>query len=283
MNLDTFEGEYVGENSAVTDTGYNDEDGERIVVRGVTQLDYTPGGPDYVSANFDLETDIGADKNPDMPAEDYDYWRNTFGFWSLVDIGSADEVHGEAGDDVVYLGGGDDIAFGDADHDDIVGGWGNDWISGGTGVDGIIGDDGRIFTSRNEGLSSDGQVSLKGNTRSFGNYGDQGENSEFAEELYGIYSLLNVDPDSRTSQGIVLNEEIYTPGQVQRALINRAGELIKSVDLSPFDSVEDAFLAATSSANPITHNPEFADDVIFGGLGDDFIHAGAGDDAISGT
>ena len=127
-------------------------------------------------------------------------------------------MHGGTGDDVIYLGGGDDIAFGDADHDDIIGGWGNDWISGGTGVDGVIGDDGRIFTSRNEGLSDDGSVSLKGNTRSFGNYG-----TEFAESLYGVFSLLNADPDSRTSQGVVLNEEIYTPGQVQRALINRAG------------------------------------------------------------
>ena len=72
---------------------------------------------------------------------------------SLHDIGGADEVHGETGDDTVYAGCGNDIVFGDAQDDDLIGGWGNDWISGGTGQDGILGDDGRIFTSRNTGCS----------------------------------------------------------------------------------------------------------------------------------
>ena len=35
----------------------------------------------------------------------------------------------------------------------LRGGWGNDWLSGGVGSDGILGDDGRIFTSRNTGLT----------------------------------------------------------------------------------------------------------------------------------
>ena len=186
-------------------------------------------------------------------------------------------MHGETGDDTVYLGGGNDIAFGDGDSDDIVGGWGNDWISGGTGIDGVIGDDGRIFTSRNTGLSDDGSVNLKGSTQTWGNYG-----TEFAESLYGVYSLLNNDPDDRTSQGIVLNEEIYTPGRVQQAMINVEGELLKAVDLTPFDNVEDAALRPVESADPTIHDPLFADDVIFGGTGDDFIHGGSGDDAIAG-
>jgi Ca2+-binding RTX toxin-like protein len=65
------------------------------------------------------------------------------------DIGGADEIHGEAGDDIAYGGAGSDVMFGDAQDDDLIGGYGNDWISGGTGDDGILGDDGRIFTSRN--------------------------------------------------------------------------------------------------------------------------------------
>ncbi|WP_201742286.1 hypothetical protein [Mangrovicoccus ximenensis] len=284
VNLDGFSGlTGTTANENVRDTGYNDEGGERIVVRGATLLDYSAGGPDYagsdgVSGNlgkFDLDTDITLDKNLAVP-EGGDLWRSTFGFWSLVDIGGGDEIHGGTGDDIAYGGGGNDIIFGDADHDDIVGGWGNDWISGGTGNDGVIGDDGRIFTSRNTGLSDDGQVSLKGNTRSFGNYG-----TEFAEELFGVWSLLNADPDSRTSQGIVLNEEAYTPGQVQRALLNRAGELVKSVDISPFDII-DSSIERVTSADPTSHDPDFADDVIFGGLGDDFLHGGSGDDAIGG-
>ena len=278
VNLDQFEASTgTAVNEFVRDTGYNDEGGERIVVRGVTTLDYLAGGPDYApnAGAFDLDLPITLDKNATVP-EGGDLWRSTFGFWSLTDIGGNDEVHGGSGDDAIYLGGGDDIAFGDSDHDDIIGGWGNDWISGGPGNDGIIGDDGRIFTSRNTGVTDDGSVSLKGNTRSFGNYG-----TEFAEELFGVWALLNNDPDTRTSQGVILNEEIYTPGNVQRALINKGGDLVKSVDLSPFDVI-DGTINPVSSADPSSHDPQFADDVIFGGLGDDSVHGGSGDDAIGG-
>ena len=68
---------------------------------------------------------------------------------AATDIGAADEIHGESGDDFIYGEKGDDVLFGEGQDDDIIGGYGNDWISGGTGDDGIIGDDGRIFTSRN--------------------------------------------------------------------------------------------------------------------------------------
>ncbi|MEE4314510.1 MAG: Calx-beta domain-containing protein [Desulfofustis sp.] len=223
-----------------------------LIVRGVTLLDYTPGGPDY---RPDLFSDTAAGDFRDM-----------FGMGALVDIGGHDEVHGETGDDFIYLGGGNDIAYGDGENDDIIGGWGHDWISGGTGIDGILGDDGRIFTSRNTGLSND----------------SVGYGEEFAESLYGVYSLLNRDPDTRTSQGNVLNEQIYTPGRVQQATINVEGELLKAVDLSPFDNVEGAMLVPGTSADPASHDPQHADDVIFGGLGDDFIHGGSGDDAIAG-
>jgi Ca2+-binding RTX toxin-like protein len=93
-----------------------------IVPRGVTLLDYTAGGPDFVGQA---------------------------GPMVVGDIGAADEIHGESGDDTVYGGAGNDVLFGDAQDDDLIGGYGHDWISGGTGDDGILGDDGRIFTSRN--------------------------------------------------------------------------------------------------------------------------------------
>ena len=101
------------------DNGYTKDRGRELVVRAVELLDYTPGGPDLESSA--LTSDIWGD----------------------------DEVHGETGDDTVYLGAGNDIAFGDSGDDDIVGGWGHDWVSGGTGTDGVLGDDGRISTSRN--------------------------------------------------------------------------------------------------------------------------------------
>jgi Ca2+-binding RTX toxin-like protein len=254
-------------NPLYVEFNYDNYGGEKIVVRGVSLLDYTPGGPDYKPAEF-APADPGGDD-----------FRAMFGMWAKTDIGGPDEVHGGTGDDFIYLGGGNDIAFGDGDSDDIIGGWGNDWISGGTGIDGVIGDDGRIFTSRNTGLTDDGNVNLKAKDEAdrWGNYG-----TEYAESLYGVYSLLNEDPDARTSQGIVLNEEIYTPGHVQQAMINIEGELAKAVDLTPFDNIEGATLVPVDSADPTTHDPQYADDVIFGGIGDDFIHGGSGDDAIGG-
>jgi Ca2+-binding RTX toxin-like protein len=90
----------------------------KIVARATTLIDYTPGGPDYKAS-------------------------------ASADIGAADEIHGESGDDFIYGGKGSDVIFGEGQDDDIIGGYGNDRISGGTGQDGVIGDDGRIFTSRN--------------------------------------------------------------------------------------------------------------------------------------
>ena len=163
-----------------------------------------------------------------------------------------DEVHGESGDDIVYAGCGNDVVFGDGEDDDLIGGWGNDWISGGTGQDGVLGDDGRIFTSRNS--------------------------TPYGEPLYGVAALLATDPDTQLSNGNVLNEFIYTPGNVQTATINVAGELKKTVDLTPFNLTPNAL----GGDDPL-FDADYADDIIFGGLGDDFLHGGSGDDAISGA
>ncbi|MDO9175567.1 MAG: hypothetical protein Q7V62_12245, partial [Actinomycetota bacterium] len=247
---------------------YDTYGGEKIVVRGIRLLDYTPGGPDFMPDAFSLVDPATTDTTADddmrpMFSLDCD---PTHGIWARVDIGGNDEVHGETGDDFIYVGGGNDIAFGDADSDDIIGGWGSDWLSGGTGIDGILGDDGRIFTSRNTALAS-GQV-----------WGQA-----YAEALNGELRLLASDPDARTSQGNVINELIHTPGNVQSELINVAGALKKSVDLTPFETVDGAEMAVDVSADPMSHNPIFSDDVIFGGLGVDFLHGGSGDDAISGA
>lgn len=236
---------------------YDNYGGEKIVVRGIRLLDYTPGGPDFKPEDFSL---VDPATTPDPSDDDMRPMFSlccdpTRGIWARYDIGGNDEVHGETGDDFIYLGGGFDIAFGDADDDDIIGGWGHDWISGGTGSDGILGDDGRIFTSRNT------------------------SNPLLAERLYGIEPLLDRDPDTRTSQGNVLNELISTPGQVQVELINIAGELKKSVDLTPFNLTP----RELGAADPTLSNQWFADDILFGGLGKDFIHGGSGDDAISGA
>ena len=92
---------------------------QKIVVRAVQLIDYTPGGPDFNAA------------------------------LAAGDNGAADEIHGGKGDDFIYGGKGNDVLFGDGQNDSIIGGYGADWIDGGNGDDGILGDDGRIYLSRN--------------------------------------------------------------------------------------------------------------------------------------
>jgi hypothetical protein len=247
---------------------------QRLVVRGVHLLDYTIGGPDYLPQNFGLG--VGADCNgsPTQPTcslvlnTDLGVWRNTaFPAGGGAQTGGRDEVHGETGDDTVYGGADHDIVYGDAQNDDIIGGWGNDWISGGTGSDGILGDDGRIFTSRNTGCSVASTTVC----------------AEYAEPLYGVLRLRTVDPDTKTSQGDVLNEFIYTPGKVQTSTINVPNELVKSVDLTVYNLGPDTNQSQNHVANQPTYDANNSDDIIFGGWGGDWIHGGAGDDAISGS
>src|SRR5690606_21173309 len=72
---------------------------------------------------------------------------------------------------------------------------------------------------------------------------------------------------------------ISTPGAIQQAVIYPAGELLKSVDITPFS--QDADFDGTVDESLTTG--DYADDTIYGGLGGDFLHGGSGDDAISGA
>ncbi|HMC71660.1 MAG TPA: hypothetical protein VKJ07_21055, partial [Mycobacteriales bacterium] len=169
--------------------------------------------------------------------------------------GGADEIHGENGDDFVYGQQGNDVLFGDGQNDDLIAGWGNDWVSAGTGEDAALGDDGRIFTSRNSAV--------------------------YGEPLYGVIALLATDPDTKFSNGNVLNEFIYTPGMVQTATINVGGVLKRAVDLAPFNP--DPTGAQDSLVQDPWFQPLSADDILFGGLGNDAMHGGSGDDSMSGA
>lgn len=239
---------------------------QKLVVRGVHLLDYTPGGPDYEPANFGQGAGSDCNGSPTQPTCSV-VLDTTSGTWKYTQIGGRDEVHGETGDDTAYTGADHDILFGDAQDDDLIGGWGNDWISGGTGIDGILGDDGRIFTSRNTGCSVASSAVC----------------TEFAEPLFGVYKFRTVDPDTRTSQGDVLGEAIYTPGKVQTATINIASWLAKAVDLTPFNLGDDVNMSHNKVALTPSFDANNSDDIIFGGWSDDFIHGGSGDDAISGS
>ncbi|MBP1689412.1 MAG: hypothetical protein H6Q33_5555, partial [Deltaproteobacteria bacterium] len=263
VNLGTTTVPVVTANGSPAYLGFNyDNYGatKTLIVHGVRLLDYTAGGPDYNPTLFS-ETPVAG-------------MRNEFGIYAVKDIGGHDEVHGETGDDIIYLGGGNDIAYGDAENDDTIGGWGADWISGGTGADGILGDDGRIFTSRNS-LSADKYLA-DGKTLN-PNY-----TARLGEPLYGVALIAKPsDTDLKNINGDALNEIIYTPGNVQISVINPSGMLKKEVDLTPWNL--DAGETQGAYLNPSTVVPQYANDVIFGGLGSDWLHGGSGDDAISGA
>ena len=92
--------------------------------------------------------------------------------------------------------------------------------------------------------------------------------------------MLGSDPNAKFNNGNVLDETIYTPGKIQQSTINLAGELKKSVNLTPFNL--DPKGVSDEIQDPL-FGPSHADDIIYGGWGNDFLHGGAGDDAISGA
>ena len=98
-----------------------------------------------------------------------------------------------------------------------------------------------------------------------------------SEPLYGVYRFRIGDPDTRVTDGYVLDELIYTPGHIQEATINVGGALAKAFDITPFNHTP------TGAADDSLFDANNSDDVIFGGLGGDFLHGGSGDDAMSGA
>ncbi len=180
--------------------GYDNYGALKLIPRAVQLLDYTPGGADLDAAA------------------------------AALDIGAADEIHGESGNDSIYGQLGNDVLFGEGQDDDLIGGTGADWISGGAGDDGALGDDGRIHTSRNG----------------------------TAEPLYGIAAI---PPGG-------LNDTISTPGNMQSATINVAGALKKTAILEPFMLAELATLPGSTPANDIVFGG-LGNDAIHGGAGDD--------------
>jgi Ca2+-binding RTX toxin-like protein len=150
--------------------------------------------------------------------------------------------------DEVHGGQGDDFIYGMVGNDVLFGEGQDDDIIGGYGNDwtsGGTGDDGV--------LGDDGRILTSRNG--------------YTEPLNGV--TVAVQPST-----------IATGGNVQQATINVAGQLKKSVDLTPF-STDPNWNPATDEWGGLTRKN--SDDIIFGGLGNDFLHGGSGDDAISGA
>ena len=81
----------------------------------------------------------------------------------------------------------------------------------------------------------------------------------------------------------MLNEFIYTPGQVQTATHQRAGSSSRPSTSRSTTWARTINLGQNHVANQPTFDANNSDDIIFGGWGGDWIHGGAGDDAISGA
>jgi Ca2+-binding RTX toxin-like protein len=175
-----------------------------------------------------------------------------------------------------FAGGNDTIDSG-AGQDIIIGGRLDDTVNAGDGDNVVIGDSGRIRAA-----DADTVQQLVGLPMTIGwittIQPDDGliktsRNDLVAEPLHEIDAL---EPDqgplknNETVNTNSLNAEISTPGNIQRAIINVAGALKKTVDLLSFD-------AGLANGETLGVN-----DIIYGGLNDDSIHAGAGDDAVSG-
>lgn len=188
--------------------GFNFDDaykGEQLVPRAIELLDYTPGGVDYKASAKD-------------------------------DIGDADEIHGESGNDLIYGMKGSDFMFGDSEDDDIVGGYGNDWISGGTGQDGVIGDDGRHFTSRNG----------------------------TAEPLNGV--MVATTQSFISTPGKIQQADIYVTGE-----LNKAVDLTPFSQDPDWAGTDDEFAGASKHTSDDTIYGGLGDDFLHGGTGDDAI------------
>ena len=258
----------VDASSTTTTTTTHAYDANEIVVRGVHLLDYTPGGPDFIPtvrprAN-PLQRRCGERRLQPPIATCYTGAGTAANGSTARRVGGATRSTASPATTRSTPAAATTSLFGDAQDDDMIGGWGDDWISGGTGQDGVLGDDGRIFTSRNTGspARTAGRTTLLQRAA-----------------LRHRHAPGQRPGHARSSNGNVLNEFIYTPGEVQTATINVAGALKKAVDITPFNLTPNATPAAS---RPPLFDANNADDIIFGGWDDDFLHGASGDDAIAG-
>jgi len=145
---------------------------------------------------------------------------------------------------------------------------GDDFIYAGKGSDVVFGDgqDDNI-------VAGYGNDWVSGGTGDDGIIGDDGQ----------IYTSRNGKTELLNGVTVAVTPStVATGGNMQTANINVAGQLKKSVDITPF-SQDPGWNPATDEFAGTTPPPHTSDDILFGGLGNDFLHGGSGDDAISGA
>ena len=217
----------------------------RLVKGGATA---SPSDPNDVFRTFAYDTYAGGLRIIPRGMEELDYTLGgaDYAGGSYVN-GVANADNGAA--DLMHGESGDDVIFGMTGSDMLFGEGQDDDIIGGYGNDWMSGG-----TGQDGGLGDDGLIYTSRNGT--------------AEPLNGIAATTE--------------QTISTPGQIQQAVINVAGELKKTIELVPF-SFSRTWNATDDEFPDNDTNTPFADDIIFGGLGSDFLHGGSGDDAISGA
>ena len=169
-----------------------------IIVRGVTLLDNTPGGPDLAGQLGPLVQgakatngvgDIGGIPLPcnETAAQQINQPCQQQG----------NEIHVESGDAFVYGGPGNDVIYGGGQDDSIILSYGDNWVSGGRGDQCIIGGGGRCLVSRNS--------------------------SSYGEPLYGIAAIPAAS----------LNQLIANSNGAQEAIIYVEGAIMYTAELLP--------------------------------------------------
>ncbi|MDA8435365.1 MAG: hypothetical protein M0Z98_05210, partial [Actinomycetales bacterium] len=152
---------------------------------------------------------------------------------------------------------GSDEVHGESGDDTVYAGGGNDVVYGDAGDDDLVGGWGADWISGGAGtdgiLGDDGRIFTSRNG--------------LTEPLNGVTVAT-------------VQSTISTPGQIQTAVINATGLLTKSVDLTPWALNP---ITSTLTAGDPLFDAQYADDLLFGGLGDDFVHGGGGNDGISGS
>lgn len=178
-----------------------------------------------------------------------DYRGGAYNADGAADIDGAGPMDDNGAADLIHGESGDDTIFGMAGSDVLFGEGQDDDIVGGYGHDWISGG-----TGQDGVIGDDGLIMTSRNGT--------------AEPLYSI---------AATTQ-----QTISTPGGLQTALINKTGDLKKTIDLVPF-SFDAGWIARDDEFPDNGDGKPFADDIIFGGWGNDFLHGGSGDDAVSGA
>ncbi|HEV2414008.1 MAG TPA: hypothetical protein VGX27_04320, partial [Candidatus Dormibacteraeota bacterium] len=226
-----------------------------IVVRGVTLLDNTPGGPDLARQ---------------LPGPQVTGAKATNGVGDIggtpetidgVNLMKGSEIHGEAGDAFIYGGPANDVIFGGGQNDTIITSYGDNWVSGGRGDACIIGGGGRCFISRN-GLG---------------------------EPLYGVVAITSSTTPSLnqliTTPGNVQQAVINVAGA-----LNYAPELFPynwdpNTWAAPGISNGNPTFSTNCKENQPcpTYSPAFGHNIIYGGFGNGVVHGGPGNSAISGA